>query len=177
MATQYGQTAGPPPTSAGLAGKLAGIPAGKRTKWFILVAWIVVVAAVSPLAAKLGDVEKNDAAAWLPGNAESLAIANLQKQFSNGETSPAVVVYHRDGGLTDADRAKIEADRQALAQRFPQTPPGPVVPSQDGQAVLYAIPFIDTGSNIDNNDLSKDVKAVRDLIGDGGDGLQVKVTG
>jgi RND superfamily putative drug exporter len=177
MATQYGQTAGTPSASGGLAGKLAGFPAGKRTKWFILVAWIVVVAAVSPLAAKLGDVEKNDAAAWLPGNAESLAVANLQKQFANGETSPAVVVYHRDGGLTDVDRAKIEADRQALAERFPQTPPGPAVPSQDGQAVLYAIPFIDTGSNIDNNDLSKDVKAVRALIGDGGDGLQVKVTG
>jgi len=38
MATQYGQTAGPPPSSGGRAGKLAGFPAGKRAKWFILAA-------------------------------------------------------------------------------------------------------------------------------------------
>ncbi len=56
--------------SPGPAARLAAFVPGRRTKWLILVAWLVVVAVVSPFAGKLAEVEENDAVAWLPGNAE-----------------------------------------------------------------------------------------------------------
>ena len=38
---------------------------------------------------------------------------NLNKRFVSTEASPAIVVYGRDGGLTDADRSAIAADMTA----------------------------------------------------------------
>jgi putative drug exporter of the RND superfamily len=50
---------------------MVGIPAGRRTKWLVLVFWLVVVALAGPLSGKLTGVEKNDAQSWLPSAAES----------------------------------------------------------------------------------------------------------
>ena len=50
---------------------VVGIPAGRRTKWLVLVFWVVVVALAGPLSGKLTGVEKNDAQSWLPSAASS----------------------------------------------------------------------------------------------------------
>ncbi|HLQ57340.1 MAG TPA: hypothetical protein VK162_24100 [Streptosporangiaceae bacterium] len=50
---------------------VASVPSGRRTKWLVLVFWLIVVALAGPLAGKLMGVEKNDASAWLPARAES----------------------------------------------------------------------------------------------------------
>ena len=42
---------------------MVGIPAGRRTKWLVLVFWLVVVAAAGPLSGKLMGAEKNHASA------------------------------------------------------------------------------------------------------------------
>jgi RND superfamily putative drug exporter len=175
MTTQSPPTADNSPPARGPLARLTTLPSGKRAKWLIVLAWIIVVAVVSPFAAKLTDVQKNDATAWLPGNAESLKVSQLEAQFPGGDTQPAVVVYHRAGGLTDADRAAAEADRQALAQRFPDTPPSDVVPSEDGAALLYAIPLHATA----DDDPQADVKAIRAAVKQSAQsaGLDVKVTG
>src|SRR5688572_19339495 len=161
---------------AGLLTRLAAIPCGRRAKWLVLVFWLVVVAAVSPVAGKLTDVEENDAAAWLPGSAESLQVNELQSDFPGGETLTAVIVYHRDGGLTAEDQAKIEADRQALTAQFPDAPAGPPIPSEDGQAVIVAMPFPAGTKELDERAFEA-VPDVRDLVGGGAAGLDVKVTG
>ncbi len=59
---------------------------------------------------KLGDVQKNDNAAYLPPSAESTKVDKAAQQFNPVGTIPGFLVYHRDSGLTDADRAKITAD-------------------------------------------------------------------
>lgn len=97
------------------------LPGGRRTRWLVLVAWIVVVAALSPFAEKIADVEENDAAAFLPQNAESLRVTELEQQFQAGDVQNAVVVCQRDGGLAPADFDKIETDRQALEDLFPDS--------------------------------------------------------
>jgi len=48
------------------ARRLAEIPGGSWTKWLVMGFWVVVVAVVFPLSAKLTHAEKNDASAWLP---------------------------------------------------------------------------------------------------------------
>jgi putative drug exporter of the RND superfamily len=65
----------------GVMGMLAGIPAGKRTKWLVLGLWLALIAAASPFAARLAGLEENNQAAWLPAGAESLAVSELQEQF------------------------------------------------------------------------------------------------
>src|SRR6266513_5207898 len=70
---------------------MVGIPAGRRTKWLVLVFWLVVVALAGPLSGKLTGVEKNDAQSWLPGGAESVQVLDVQSSFSSPNTLPAVV--------------------------------------------------------------------------------------
>src|SRR3954454_14824203 len=53
---------------------------------------------------RLGEVQKNDNAAYLPATAESTKVGDEQRLFTVVETVPGFVVYQRDGGLTDADR-------------------------------------------------------------------------
>jgi RND superfamily putative drug exporter len=50
--------------------RIASLPCGRRTKWLVLVFWLVVVVATGSLAGKLPGAEKNDASAYLPATAE-----------------------------------------------------------------------------------------------------------
>lgn len=172
MPFPFGRASGLPLRRSGLIARLAAIPTGRRAKWLLLVHWLVLVAAVSPFAGKLTSVEKNDNAAWLPINAESTGINDVLQRFSGGQSAPAAVVYRNPAGLTAADRAKNAADRLALAKRFPQTPPGFEIPSQDGNAVIYSLPLT---SDADHD--PDEVNAIRDIVGEGHGTVAIKVTG
>ena len=94
---------------------LVAIPSGRRTKWAVLVFWLIIVAVTGPLAGKLTGAEKNNAQSWLPGSAESTKVLALQSHFQSPNIYTAVVVYDRPSGLTGADRAKAAADLRAFA--------------------------------------------------------------
>jgi putative drug exporter of the RND superfamily len=160
-----------PDADRSIVARLAGIPAGRRTKWLILAIWIAIVAVASPFGAQLSDVETNDSTAFLPSSAESLEVERLLAEFENGDTIPAVVVYERPGGLTDVDFDAIEADRQALADAFPETVVGEVVESPSSAAALFSMEAAD-----DFDLLEEQIPRVRDIV-QGADGLDVYVTG
>jgi RND superfamily putative drug exporter len=115
---------------------------GRRTKYLIVLFWVVLVAVAGPLAGKLTGAEKNDAKSWLPGSAESTKALDAQAAFVSPNTIQAVLVYEHPSGITAADQAKIAAD----AQRFRAYPEidgavvGPIV-SQDGRAVQVIVPL------------------------------------
>src|ERR1700685_4720299 len=94
---------------------LARVPSGRRTKWLVLVFWLLVVAVLGPLAGKLTGAEKNDASAWLPAQAESTKVLDLQSRFQSPNIFTGVVVYARPSGLTSADRAKARIDSTRFA--------------------------------------------------------------
>ena len=150
--------------------------AGRRTKWLVVLFWAAVLAVAVPYAGKLMSAESNEVSSYLPANAESTAVLALEKQFPSGQTVPAVVIYYRATGLTGADRAKAAADHDAIiAQHLDLSlPPSPPIPSQDGKAILYSVPFQQTP---DSDRLIAAVKALRSIAGSGGGGLEVKVTG
>lgn len=152
------------------------LAAGRRAKWFVVLFWIIVLGIAVPFASKLPSAESNEASSYLPANAESTEVLNLEKQFPSGQTVLAIVIYRRASGLTDADRAKVAADHAAIIARHLDLalPPSPPVPSQDGKAILFGVPFQQT-PNADR--LVTSVKALRSLVGGGGNGLDVKVTG
>lgn len=159
----------------GVASRFARFITGRTSKWLVLAIWIVTLAGVSPFAAKLTDVQNNETETWLPENAESLVVAQLQENFPNADTVPAVIVYHRASGLTDGDWQTIERDRAVLTERFPEWPASPAISAEDGLTALFTVPIVE----IDDENVSNDTKTIRSLItnGDGTDGLQVKVTG
>ncbi|GAA4225300.1 MMPL family transporter [Actinomadura meridiana] len=150
--------------------RLAGLIAGRRTKWAVLALWIVLLLALGPLAGKLGDVEENDAAAWLPGGAESTQVVELEKQFRKDEMMVAVIVYERSGGITAQDRAKAAADIPGF-QKLPgaQKAQGPF-PSKDGKALQTLVPLTD-------EDFTGAVDGARDIAKRGPPGLTSHVAG
>ncbi len=87
-------------------GRLIAFMCGRRSKYLVVVFWILVVAALGSLAGKLQGAEKNDASAYLPSSAESTQELNEQNLFQSKNLNPALVVYVRDSGVTAADVAK-----------------------------------------------------------------------
>jgi RND superfamily putative drug exporter len=121
---------------------LLRLPGGRRTKWAVLVFWLIVVALAGPLSGKLTGAEKNDAQAWLPAKAESTRVLNLQSTFQSPNVFPAVIVYDRPSGLTAADRHAITQD----VARFTGVPgvvqhqvAGPFF-AKDGKAAQTLVP-------------------------------------
>src|SRR5215471_8340957 len=115
--------------------KLAEIPAGSWTKWVVVSFWLVALIITFPLFTKLMGAEKNDASAWLPPNAESTKVLNVQARFQSPNVFPAVVVYDRASGLTAADRAKAAADARAFASLHGVGQVAGPIPSEDGKAI------------------------------------------
>ena len=159
------------PSVRGIHSLLAGIPTGRWTKWVVVIVWIGILAAVSPFAAQLGDVETNDGSGFLPSSAESLEVNRLLEQFENGDSIPAAVIYERPGGLTDADLAAIEADQEALTDVFPESAIGEIDQAPSGEAAKFNI---EINSNFEL--LEQQVPEVRDRV-QGADGLDVYVSG
>jgi RND superfamily putative drug exporter len=82
-----------------------------RYRWVVVVAWAIVAIAFAAFAPSLSDVGSADETTFLPKEAESVeARAVLARAFPD-EAAPgsATVVFSREGGLTDADRAYIDA--------------------------------------------------------------------
>lgn len=77
----------------------------RAVPWLVLGLWIAVLAIASPFAAKLGDVQHDRAVDYLPASADSTQVAKIQERLPGGEATEMVLVYHRDAGLTAADRA------------------------------------------------------------------------
>ncbi len=166
-------------------GALASFVSGRRTKWVVLVVWIVAFAALMPVGSKLSDETTDDTASYLPQSAESTEVVDiLDSEFPNGETTFGLIVYDRPGGLTAADKRKIAADAVQIKRahdKIPLTRP-PTVPFAPGAPpdlvsangdVAYAVLTVPT-----NFDKAADWgKAVRDITSDQADGMKILLTG
>ena len=99
--------------------RLIAFVCGRRSKYLVVVFWVLVVAALGGLAGKLQGAEKNDASAYLPSSAESTQELNEQNLFQSKNLNPALVVYVRDSGVTAADLAKARADAESRPSAAP----------------------------------------------------------
>ncbi len=153
--------------------RIAALPSGRRTKWAVLAFWVIVIALTGSLAGKLMGAEKNDASAYLPASAESTQALNLQDHFTAKNLNPAVIVYVRPSGLTQADRAKVAQDARTFAA-LPHAGQvlGPV-PAKDGKAAEILINAHLGYSNAITNFVNK----LHSVAGSGDPGLSAYVTG
>jgi RND superfamily putative drug exporter len=127
---------------------------GRGAVWIaviVAIGWLLIGSAVGPLSGKLNEVQTNDNASFLPASAESTLVADEVAKFNETQSFPALVVITRpdSAALTKEDLAQAAT----FAQGIPALPvgsgtiadyldAGPVVPipSQDGKAVLIAVP-------------------------------------
>src|SRR5687767_178486 len=122
--------------------RLPPVLTGRRGKFAVLAAWILIAAIVGPTALKLSEVLDNNQLAALPAGAEAkLAEDRLAAAFPEPTALVAVAVYARDTGITAADRAKVEADRAVFARYAEGGQVAPAEPSADGQAMLLMFPL------------------------------------
>ncbi len=154
--------------------------AENRNRMAVLIAvlvalgWLILGGLAAPYSGKLGQVATNDNASFLPSDAEATRAQNLASGFVEQPSTPAVVLYQRGTGITDADRQRASAD----AARFAQIPGvvGPLPPailSADGQALEVIVPINDVAGGQD----SGVVDQIRTLAGAGEDGLTIAVGG
>jgi RND superfamily putative drug exporter len=110
-----------------------------RAKWLVLGVWLAL-AGLFPFAGKLQSVENDDVVNYLPANAQSTRAEQLLKQFPEGQTSAAAVVYARDGGLREADLARIRAAQEDVPRKIAEAQPfGTIVTAPDKNAALFLV--------------------------------------
>jgi len=168
--------------------RLARVVTGRRTKWFVLVAWVLALVVAQPIGSKLSDVTTDDTESFLPSSAESTEVVRqLDRQFKQGETDQAIVVYQRTAGFTAADKRKILADAEEieaagtdkinlvrdqppLVPFAPGSPPQLVSKNGEVATAFYNVP----------TDFEKEAdwgQAIRDITHADTGGMQVYVTG
>ena len=158
-------------------GRWAG---GRRAKWVIVGVWLLVMA-VSTMPGQLTDVTEDRISSFLPDDAEAIVADKvIEERFPGGQTTSSVIVYHREGGLTDADQQAIAAEAEEIAGLEFVLPP--VVPfsagapeglvSEDGATAFTVLPINATRQQ-DINEVTEEARE----IATGGSGLTAEVTG
>ncbi len=132
---------------------------GRRLRWLLpavlVLVWLAIGAVGGPYQGKLAEVQRNDLSSFLPENAESTKVVELQQAFQARQTFPAFLLLESEQELTPQ---QLEAFRQfATAAPGLEVPvkdnpsvrigdylvPGPVavVPAQDRKAALAILNF------------------------------------
>ncbi|MCC2319965.1 MMPL family transporter [Cellulomonas xiejunii] len=117
----------------------------------VLVVWMGFASVGGMAQGKLSQVQTNDAAAFLPSSAQSTRAAEASRDFVDTQTLPALVVLTpADGGdVTDEQLRAVAQFAGEFAQKevgdgtWAQRLTGDIVPipSEDGEAILLAVPL------------------------------------
>jgi putative drug exporter of the RND superfamily len=160
--------------------RVFSLPAGRRAKWVVFFVWMAVMVGsiAADLPGKFTDAEDNESTSFLPGDAESTKALEVTERLNEGDVAPTVVVYRRDGGLTEADRATITRDTAELNRITRQyentTPFGRPTFSRDRTSALVQNNIKGTG---EAPDILDPIDDYREAVSDPGGGLEVKVAG
>ncbi len=165
--------------------QIAGTLTGRVTKWVVLGAVLALTAIMAVFSSRLTSVQNNEASSWLPESAESTKVLEELSESVDPNDIPTLVVYHRDGGLTDADLAAIEEQGPQVAEldgvtdegvltpaaaeaAAAQGAPVPTLVSDDGE-VAYLYFVLNFGAN-GWNDIPDAAEEIRDIAQiDGGE--------
>ena len=158
------------------AGRLAWLPCDRRVKWAVLVLWLIALAVAFGPASKLTSAQNNEAVSWLPGNAESTEVLNESARFLPTDEIPAVVVYTRPAGITQADFASVKQQVQKFdnVARVDRAAVGPI-PSKDRQALQVFVPI--NAGNGGWDKVATSVETMRTITHNSPQGLTSHITG
>ncbi|WP_324784293.1 MMPL family transporter [Streptomyces sp. H51] len=148
--------------------------ARRAVPWAVLGLWLAALVLAGPFAGKFGDIQQNRPVDYLPDSADSTQVARIQDRLPGGQSTDLVLVYHRDGGLTAADRRTAARQLAEVRRTYELTGTPRGVPSRDGSTLMY--PVSSTGPGQDDDRRNAFVDGVRD-IADGAPGLTAEVGG
>jgi RND superfamily putative drug exporter len=144
-------------------------PAAVILAFFLAAGWL------GGLGGRLSEIQRNDAAAYLPSTAEATRALLESRRITGLEATSAVIVYTKPSGITEEDRRQIILAmlrvREGANQVLAGPPMGPVI-SDDGQAAEVILRFL--GSDPDH--LRPLVDWLRDGVADV-PGTEVHVSG
>ncbi|MET9290369.1 MMPL family transporter [Streptomyces sp. NPDC003077] len=130
---------------------------------------------------KMFTLQKNSSISTLPDSAESVAADQKYQNFPQSRKMAALIVYQRAASLTDADRARIDRDRQAVDRRITA---GAEVHeadfARDDRTAVVRVDLPVPGTELsfeETADVGDSVRAIQRVVGQGGGGLDVAVTG
>lgn len=134
MTAQTHRSGAPPSGPRGttpLLTRYVALVAGRRTKWVVVVFWLLLIGVGGSLATKIGSVENNDAQTWLPANAESThALSIADQHFTNMNLStPATAL---------AVRSPASRENTASGRASPEPSAGH--PVRSGSALPWCSP-------------------------------------
>ncbi len=149
-------------------------------KWFriltplvLLIIWFGLAFVGGPTFGKISNVTTNDQAAFLPSNADSTQVQQLQSKYQQGQAIPAIVLIESSDRFEPADIGlyKTLADKLSGVRGVQAPVIGPI-PSEDFKALEFIVP-------ISNDAKPKEVVSeLRQTIGDDlPNGVQSYVTG
>ncbi|WP_256760139.1 MMPL family transporter [Cohnella sp. WQ 127256] len=107
--------------------------AGKRSKWITLLVWIVAAGLLSVLLPSVKSEENNNAPNLNSSKPSVQADAIAEREFPSGADIPALIVWHREGGLTDSDLQNV----QKLSEKLTTSP----VAHQTSVPPLHQLPL------------------------------------
>ena len=160
-------------------GRLTRFPGHRIGKWAMVVLWVVALAALAPLAGKLTDVQDNQAASWLPGDAESTKVLEITERFRSSELVPTIIVYEKTDGLTSADLAAIgeQAQKFGAIEGIDDEVVGPIPSSGSPPQAAQVIVPVKLSADGGWEHLPVLIEQIRTIAGEGGDGVTFHVTG
>ena len=82
----------PSDTKAGRSSRYIALITGKRSRWVVLVFWLLLLFIGGTLGSKIGSVQNDEAQTWLPANAQSTQAVKIAGQhFADKDLSTAVL--------------------------------------------------------------------------------------
>ncbi|MBY9077723.1 MMPL family transporter [Paenibacillus sp. HN-1] len=146
---------------------------GRTGKWVMLLVWIIIVGVLNAVWPAVNSQVDNNAAN-LPDSAASVqAAAVAEREFPSDDGVPALLVWHREGGMKDEDLAHIGALYSTLTKQPPayvvtvpplgQLPPQALKAelSQDGSTLVTPLVY---DRSADSDKLGDSVTGLKETI-------------
>jgi len=154
--------------------QIAGKLTGPKTKYVVVLFWLLAVVALGGFAGKLTEVQNNEASSWLPASAESTRGFDKMSPFQDPNAIPTTLVY-TSTTTTGADLAAVASGDIAELGRLDGVQ-GQIEPprlSKDGEVAQLTVTF-----NLGSDGWTKMPGLVDEIRGIADhDGVRVHVTG
>lgn len=139
----------------------------------LILVWLAAAGIGGPYFGKVNEVSSNDPTTFLPESADATQVQELQGEFTESDSLPAVTVFVSDTEITDDQLDEISQILETLSEiQGVDDEISPAVPSDDGLAVQAFVPI---KSEADTGDVVAQVGD--ELDSSVPDGLSVYVTG
>ncbi len=174
----------------GLVYRFGEMITGPRSRWIVVVAWIVLTGLFSSLPPKLTTLYDESVTSSI-GDQESVRAAKLlERQFPERKGLPAILVFNNPAGLNETDFAKAKQINDWFSSGAQPKQVGPVVSiftvpqarsqliSANGTTMSMVVSLnISSTSDKSLTQAVKDIRKYTDQFDGKGATLQVKVTG